>query len=176
MRLGSEELIVYCNYFKVILQFSPSSVLQICYRTISRPLFIAFMWWHSTFTSIVQCQSVYSLSQVANVRCSCHTFVTCIASWPFLPFFFNEPLKLHQKEYRASVRSLSQISSEMLNQALARPLKERTLTELFQSCCFVILAVCFGLLSCRKKNVFQSAVEQVIIKDVSVQAARWCSG
>lgn len=51
-------------------------------------------------------------------------FVTCIDTWLFLSFFFAKPLKLHRKEYRASVRRHSQISSEMLNQALAGLLKD----------------------------------------------------
>lgn len=111
------------------------------------------MWWHSTSASIVR-QHVNSIPQVANVRCSCHTFATRIASWPFLPFFFTEPPKLQQKEYRALVRSHSQISSEMLNRALAWLLKDINRVVSKPLFCY------FGLLTWWKRNIFQSGPER----------------
>lgn len=119
------------------------------------------MWWHSIFavTSIV---FINPLSQVANVRWShiCHLHYQLVVSAILLCWTSSAPLERLQG---IGVQQSSDLFRDATSgsgwAAQGHP----------QSClkaACIFLPVYFGLLSWWKKNVFQSAVEHVINKDV----------
>ena len=96
----------------------------------------------------------------------------------FFPFFSADPLKLCQVEWRASLHSYFQVSPEMLDRvevrALAGPLKDiqRLVSKPLLHCLGCVLRVIVlleGELSLGSEIL--SALEQVLIKDVSVLCA-----